>query len=332
MKKKILLITTGGTIASEPSGEGLTPAIQSPEIISALDPQSAQYEVKSIDLFSLDSSNIQPEEWQIIAKCVAEAPEGTEGVVITHGTDTMAYTSSALSYMLQNPAFPIVLTGSQLPLSHPLTDAKENLLCAFAMAGSGVPGVYLAFCRKVLRGTRAVKIRTMSFDAFESINCPPVARIDVGGLVIDHSLTLPTTGSFHLQADIASDVILVKMIPGLNPALFEWIGDHGCRGVVIEAFGAGGMHFLRRDAISAIQALADRGVVIVVCSQCLYEASDFTIYQTGMRLVEHRGIIQAKDMTTEAAVTKLMWCLGQTGDREEIRALFTKNLAGEIGC
>jgi L-asparaginase len=330
MKKKILLVTTGGTIASEASKEGLRPGLLSGDIMNAVGPIAGQYDVTTHDLFQLDSSNIQPEEWQIIARAIHNAYRDFDGVVVTHGTDTMAYTSSVLSYMLQNIPIPVVLTGSQLPISHPLTDAKDNLLCAFAMAASGYGGVYLAFNRKVLRGSRAVKVRTMSFDAFESINCPPVAKVDVGGLIIRDELMTPPGGIYALKDALCSEVCLIKIIPGLNPNILEMLRDSGCKGIIIEAFGAGGMHFMRRNLISALQSLADSGMIIVVCSQCLYESSDFSMYQTGMRLVEHTGIIQAKDMTTEAAVTKLMWCLGQTEDIDEIRRFFSRSLAGEI--
>jgi L-asparaginase len=186
MKKKILLITTGGTIASESSEEGLKPGLTSGDLMTSVNSIAERYDVTTRDLFQLDSSNIQPEEWQLIASCIAESYRHYDGIVITHGTDTMAYTSSVLSFMLWNIPVPVVLTGSQLPVSHPLTDAKDNLFCAFAMAASGTPGVFLAFNRKVMRGCRAVKVRTMSFDAFESINCPPVAKVDVGGLIIDN--------------------------------------------------------------------------------------------------------------------------------------------------
>lgn len=332
MKKRILLITTGGTIASETSDEGLKPGLLSSDILTTVNSIAARYDVTTHDLFSLDSSNIQPEEWQLIARCVNDAYRDFDGIVITHGTDTMAYTASVLSFMLRGIPIPVVLTGSQLPISHPLTDAKDNLFCAFAMAAGGRPGVFLAFNRKVLRGCRAVKVRTKSFDAFESINCPPVAKVDVGGLIVSEELIIKPDSVFKLKDALCSDVILIKIIPGLNPELFKMLQHSGSRGVVIEAFGAGGMHFMRRDLITALQELADSGVVVVVCSQCLYESCDFTIYQTGMRLVEHNGIIQAKDMTTEAAVTKLMWCLGQTSDLAELQRLFTADLAGEIDC
>ena len=289
MKKKILLVTTGGTIASESSDEGLKPGLLSSDIMTTVNSIAERYDVTNRDLFQLDSSNIQPEEWQAIARCVAAQYKDYDGVVVTHGTDTMAYTSSVLSFMLRDIPVPVVLTGSQLPITHPLTDAKDNLFCAFAMAAGDTPGVFLAFNRKVLRGCRAVKVRTMSFDAFESINCPPVAKVDVGGLIVDETLVRRPAGDFRLMDMLCSDIFLVKIIPGLNPQFFELLGRSGVKGIVIEAFGAGGMHFMRRNLISVLQDLADSGVVVIVCSQCLYESCDFSIYQTGCGSWSTRG-------------------------------------------
>ena len=328
--KKILLLTTGGTIASQPSSDGLKPEILSEGILHCISSVTEQYDVTPQDLFQLDSSNMQPEEWQLIARRIFEACRDFDGVVVTHGTDTMAYTASILSFMLQNVPIPIVLTGSQLPIMHPLTDAKDNLFCAFTMAASGIPGVFIAFNRKVLLGSRAVKVRTMSFDAFDSINSPPIAKVDAGGLRIDKSAIPAMTGDFVLRDGINVNVFLIKLTPGLNPKIFDMLLNMDYKGIVIEAFGAGGLHFIRRNLISGLRALADKGVIVVICSQCLYEHCDFSIYQTGMGLMNHDGIIQANDMTTEAAVTKLIWCLGQTDDKSQIRTLFTSNMAGEI--
>lgn len=327
--KKILLLTTGGTIASEPTGEGLAPALNGQRLAAFLGGMTADYKVTIENLYQLDSSNIQPEEWQGMAQAIARAYPSFDGVVLTHGTDTMAYTAAVLSFMLRNIPVPVVLTGSQLPIWHPLTDGIENLRCAFAMASSGRPGVFVAFDRRIILGTRAVKVRTTGFDAFESVNCPYAATVDSNGLNLNEAILPRPQGAFRLEDRLCDSVILIKLIPGLNPEIFDMLLNMRYRGIVIEAFGAGGLNFVRRDLISQLQKVVEAGIPVVVCSQCLYERSDFTIYQAGQKALES-GVLQAFDMTTEAAVTKLMWALGKTGSPEEIKRIFSTCCAGEI--
>lgn len=309
------------------SSNGLQPDAGGAPLLSF--PGHDSYNITVHSLMTLDSSNIQPEEWALIAKCIYDMRLDYDGVVITHGTDTMAYTASALTFMLPGIDRPVVLTGSQVPVSSILSDAYANLQCAFAMAASGVNGIFIAFDRQVFLGCRAVKVRTTAFNAFESVNLPAVAQIDSHGLTVRHEYIPVQQGECRLENSVSSSVVLLKLIPGVDPRLFSAFADVGCRGLVIEAFGSGGINFMRRDVVAEIQKLVARGVVVVICSQCLYEATDMTIYEVGRRALDN-GAVPAGDMTTEAAVTKLMWLLEQGLDRDDIVRLFLSNMHGEI--
>ena len=327
--RKILMISTGGTLASSHSDNGLSPGLHGNDILDKIAGLTEGFQIDQHELFLLDSSNMQPEEWAQIAQCVYERRMNYDGIVIIHGTDTLAYTASALSFALQQVEIPVVLTGSQVSIENPIADATENCRAALHMAASGYPGVYVAFNRKIIMGTRASKVRTRSFDAFESIDYPYAARINSGGLVMNPAIPM-RRGGCRLQNRFCTDVFLLKLFPGISPDIFRQLKAMGIRGVYIEAFGIGGLPFWKRNLTEAIGKAVAEGMVIAVGSQCLYEGSDFTVYEVGRQVLDC-GVIETGNMTTEAAITKLMWALGQYEEPEKVREIMKTNLVEEIG-
>lgn len=328
-KKKLLLISTGGTIASVASNTGLVPKESGRQMLELVG--EVPYDVEVHDILQIDSSNMQPEEWEIIAQEIYHNRLNYDGIVLSHGTDTMAYTASMLSFMLQDIEIPVVLTGSQVPINVVLSDAPDNLRLAFVAADLCQPGIYLAFDGKVMRGCRTVKVRTTNFDAFESVNLQPVAQVTSDGLVFDTRVQLRLAPNLNCKLNTKVDhhVSLVKLFPGFDPNLLFAMADNGCRGIVIEAYGLGGMNFIRRNIVAVIGELIKRGIPVIATSQCLYERSDLTKYEVGREALL-QGAISARDMTSESAITKLMWGLGQGMDLDEIAQFFETNVVGEV--
>ena len=326
--KKLMILSTGGTIACTQTEDGLIPTLSADDILAYVPDAVKLGKIETKTILNLDSSNIQPEEWRLIAKAVFDCLPDYDGIVILHGTDTMAYTASMLSFMLRNVDKPVVITGSQLPVGHPNTDAKANLRDAMITAASGIPGVVVVFDQQIMLGCRVAKVRTTSQNAFESINRLTVGRVRFGRVrLID--LPQQPKGEPALDDAIEPNVFLLKLIPGTRPEVFDDIARLGYRGVVIEGFGLGGLHCLRRNLLEGIQKLMDANVAVLLTTQCRYEPSDPTVYETG-RLALELGILQSYDMTSECAVTKLMWVLAHAASPEEVRRMMYTSFCGEI--
>ena len=335
MKKKILILSTGGTIACSESENGLVPTATAEAFLAYLpDRMSNDFDISLLDLFQLDSSSIGPEHWIQIAEALRSRYDEFDGFLITHGTDTMAYTASALSLFLAGARKPIVITGAQLPADVPGSDGPANLKTAFQAFYTGFTGVMVAFCGQLIRGCRASKLRTHSFNAFESINVPALINFSSN----DHGYQPPEPEPAPATAEelfgtepftVDSRVGLLKIYPGMPPQMITAMAQLGFRGLVIELFGIGNFPAEDTALMDALHALADRDMIIVTKSQCTYEPSDSDIYAAGRQLAALRPI-SAKDMTTEACMTKLMWALGKTTNTAQVRQLFNQNIAGEI--
>jgi L-asparaginase len=326
--KKLLLLATGGTIASLKGEEGLAPGMKAEELLGFLPKEHPDYHIESKLLMNIDSTNMQPEFWVKIAEAVADHYDHYDGFVITHGTDTMAYTSAALSYMLQNAAKPIVVTGSQVPISFNRTDAKKNIADAIRFACEDIGGIFVVFDGRVIQGTRAVKLRTKSYDAFESINHPYIAYINGSKVTYNNPVRPPRHGKLQFNPSLCPDVFLMKLVPGAKPELFDYL-KHLYKGVIIESFGSGGIPFQGRNLLPKLQELIASGVAVVITTQCLEEGEDLTLYEVGRKAAQNK-IILSGDMNTEAIVPKMMWVLGQTNDLQEVQRMMESPIANDI--
>lgn len=319
--KHILMIATGGTIASKETADGLTPQITSDELLQQVPGLSEICQVDAVQLMNLDSTNINSRHWLAMADCVRQHYDQYDGFVLTHGTDTMAYTAAALSYLIQNNAKPVVITGSQKSIFYLDTDARENLRDAFLYAAdAGACGVHVVFDHKVILGTRARKMRTKSYNAFSSIDYPETAIIRNQKLV--YYLQERAAGPVRFFDKMDPGVFVLKLIPGMDPGIFTYLKKH-YQALVIESFGVGGLPCYGDESFyHAVRGWIDSGRVIVMTTQVPHEGSDMEVYQVGHRAKKELRLIEAYGMTSEAVVTKLMWILGQTQDGDEIRRLF----------
>lgn len=327
--KRILLLGTGGTIASKGTQDGLAPQLTTDEILSYTPSIFAFCDVDAVQVCNIDSTNIQPYHWLAMAEAIRTRYGGYDGFVIAHGTDTMAYTAAALSYLIQDSPKPIVITGSQKPLVMEGSDSRSNLYNSFSYAASDLSaGVTIVFDGRVILGTRARKVRSKSFDAFMSINYPDLAAIQDGRIL--NYIRLPNDRPPAFYDTLSERVSLFKLIPGADAdALAFMLGRSDA--VIIESYGVGGIPQLGNARYLDVIAQSTRaGKTVVLTTQVQLEGSDIGVYQTGSSLKSSAGVLEAYDMTTEAVVTKLMWILGQTREAGRVRELFYTPVANDI--
>ena len=326
-KKRILMIATGGTIASKRSENGLKPLITSDELLSYVPDARHFCQADAIQVLNIDSTNVQPEHWLLMARAIEDHYDQYDGFVICHGTDTMAYTAAALSYLIQNSLKPIVITGAQKPIDLEITDAKTNLLDSLRFASScRAHGVNLVFDGKVIAGTRAKKERTKSYNAFSSINFPYVAVIHDDHIIfyLDDKEQMKEPVRFYHSLN--SKVGLLKLIPAMDSGVLDYMAEH-CDAVILESFGVGGIPtYDSGDFHKSIEDLVRTGKTVVMTTQVTNEGSNMSVYEVGKSIKKEFDLLEAYDMTLEAVVTKLMWILGQTSDPEEIREMFYKTI------
>lgn len=324
--KNILLITTGGTIASLESDVGLVPSMASEQLLSHVPEVKNICKVSTVQLYNLDSTNMKPEYWLNIANYISGVYDSYDGFVITHGTDTMAYAAAMLYYLIQNSPKPIVLTGAQIPIEKRDTDARENLSHAFIYASDdNACGVHIVFDGKIIAATRARKTHSKSFNAFSSMDYPDIGFVRGGR--VKYYIKENLTGPVKFYNEIDSLVVVVKLIPGMRADIFDYVADK-CHAVIIESFGVGGIPYYENDEfVAKIEYLISKGVRIIITTQVPHEGSDMAVYQVGLRIKQKYELPEAYDMTTETLVAKTMWALPQTKTAAE----FSKLLHTQIG-
>lgn len=330
--KRILLIATGGTIASRPTaGGGLAPAITSSELLSFVPELASMCHISAVQRYNLDSTSMGPEQWRGIVETVRDHYDSYDGFVITHGTDTMAYTAAALSYMIQDSAKPVVLTGSQKSIYNRDTDARNNLTRAVLYACSDEAwGVQLVFDSLVILGTRARKIRTKSFNAFSSIDYPETAVFRDLRLIPYLPKPAPC-GPVRFYTAVDPSIFVLRLVPGMPADLLPMLANTGCRALVIESFGVGGLPGGDNGALfAAVRDWCAAGRLAVFTTQVPHEGSDLGVYEVGRAAKALPGVLEAQDMTTEAVAAKLMWALGQTRERAEVIRLFRQPVQRDI--
>jgi L-asparaginase len=339
-KAAILIIYTGGTIGMvQDTGTGALKPFRFDHILEEVpELKKFGYDISSYAFDPpIDSSNVSPEVWIKIAEVIEDNYSGFDGFIILHGTDTMAYSASALSFLLENLNKPVIFTGSQLPIDSPRTDGKENLISSLEIAAAKknnnavVPEVCIFFENKLLRGNRTIKNNVEDFNAFRSPNYPPLAESGVHIRYNYSAILYPgeTNKNLIVHKKLDTSIGILKIFPGINKSLISSIVDSsGLKALIIETYGSGNAPDVPW-LIDELHRVSQKGILILNISQCRVGMVEMGIYETGLGL-SNAGVIGGYDITTEAAVTKLMYILGQGLTRQEIVKNLNISLRGEI--
>ena len=339
--EKVTIIGTGGTIASRVDYRtgAVEPALSAEDLYAAVPELSKIASVETRILYKEFSENLTPKHWNGMTKAIAEEIEkGVDGIVVSHGTDTMAYSSAALSFALQNIPIPVVFVGSQRSSDRPSSDAASNLIAAVSVA-NGAPFAEIVVTMHesisdefiaIHRGTRVRKCHTSSRDAFKTINAPIFARfnMDQRDITINENEYFKRNSSNKvlLKPDFNDKIILIKFYPGIDSKIIDWAIKNEYLGIIIEGTGLGHAGIYVHDAI---RKAIDNGLVIGMTSQCIWGRVNMNVYYTGRDLLA-LGVIPLENMLSETALVKMMWAFGQTNDGEEVEAMMLKNMAWEF--
>ncbi|MEO8801477.1 MAG: asparaginase [Polyangiaceae bacterium] len=327
---RVLFLLTGGTISMK-SGKGGVMRVkdEARDFIAEVPALARIADIETKALFRLDSADMQPEHWLILAREIhaALAQKKYDGIVVAHGTDTMAYTASALAFLLGPVPKPVILTGAQKPLAEARTDARENLINATLAATLAVPEVAVAFATHVLRGVRTTKHSAWALDAFDSPNAPPLVELGLGVSIGAHVRKPGKLGKLDDRID--KRVLAVRVFPGLDPALVEGAIRVGVKGLVLQAYGTGTLPHLSGSLIPALDVARANGVPVLVTSQCRSGFVELERYEGGVA-ARKAGAIPGGDMTVEAALAKMMIGLGRYGGGKKLRAYLESDVAGEV--
>lgn len=338
----LAILSTGGTIASKVDYRtgAVSPQFSTEDILDAIPELGGMAEIRGKVVYSILSENMRAAYWKKLAREVYdEIKKGAEGIIVTHGTDTMGYTAAALSFMVRTPV-PIVLVGSQRSSDRPSSDATMNAICAAKVALSELAEVVVVmhgstsddFC-SIHRGTKVRKMHTSARDAFRSINERPLGKVyydasDLQRIRIEFCSSYKKRGEqeLELKDSLEERCALIKFYPGADPGILDCFVQLGYKGIVLEGTGLG---HVSAEWIPHVARVIKQGIPVVMTSQCLYGTVCDRVYDTGRDLL-HAGIIEGEDMLPETALVKLMWVLGQTSDMEDVRRLMHENVAGEI--